>query len=109
MKLVIEKLWDGSGEINTGLCKVKAFSKPNSAGFKVNIFEMYDIQNDKPVQSAKIEIVNPGSEIKGAKLLIMQDGKNFGTIDLNEIPANSTTISRFGYLLYIVRVNWRLK
>lgn len=94
LKLTIEKVWDGSGEINTGLCKVKAFSKPNSAGFKVNIFEMYDVQNDKPVQSAKIEIVNPGKEVEGAKLLIMQDGKSFGTINLNEIPANSTTIQQ---------------
>jgi len=27
LKLVIETVWDGSGEKNTGLCKVKAFSK----------------------------------------------------------------------------------
>lgn len=94
VKLSIEKVWDGSGKINTGLCKIKAFSKPNSASFKINIFEMYDIRNDKPVQSAKIEIVNPGNEIKGAKLLIMQDGKNFGTIELNEIPAMSATIQQ---------------
>ena len=91
IKITIEKVWDGLGENNTGLCKVKAFSKPNSASFKVNIFEMYDVINDKAVQSAKIEIVNPGSGITGAKLLIMQDGKNFGTIELNEIPANSVT------------------
>ena len=94
VKIIIEKLWEGSGEINTGLCKVKAFSKPNTASFEVNIFEMYDVQNEKPVQSAKIEIVNPGSEIKGAKLLVMQDGKSFGSIDLAEIPANSSEIQQ---------------
>ena len=92
VKLSLEKLWDGSGVTNTGLCKVKAFSKPNSASFKVNIFEMYGVQDDKPVQSAKIEIVNPGKEIKKAKILITQDGKKFGTIELNEIPGNSSTV-----------------
>lgn len=91
VKLAIENVWDASGEKNTGLCKVKAFSKPNSANFKVSIFEMYDIKNDKPVQSAKIEIVNPDGKIKGAKLVIMQDGQKFGTLELNEIPANSVT------------------
>ena len=89
VKLVVEKIWDGSGEKNTGLCKVNAFSKSNSATFKVSIFEMYDFQNGKPVQSSKIEIVNPGNAIKEAKLLIMQDGKYFGTVELNEIPPNS--------------------
>jgi alpha-mannosidase len=94
IKITIEKLWDGSGEINTGLCKVKAFSQPNSASFNISIFEMYDVQNDKPVQSAKIEIVNPGVEIKGARLLVMQDGKSFGTIELKTIPANSSEIQQ---------------
>jgi alpha-mannosidase len=94
LKLTVKKVWDGSGEKNTGLCKVKAFPKPNTAGFKVNILEMYDFQNEKPVQSAKIQIVNPGPDIKGAKLLIMQDGKSFGTIDLAVIPAKSSSIQQ---------------
>lgn len=91
LKIVIDKVWEASGETNTGLCKIKAFSKPNSAGLKVNTFEMYEIQNDKPVQSAKIEIVNPGEAIKGANLLITRDGKDFGMVELNDIPANSVT------------------
>ena len=80
LKIEIETVWDGSGEKNTGLCKVKAFTEANAADFKVDIFEMYDIQNDKPVQSAKIEILNPGGTINDARLLIMKDGKNFGTL-----------------------------
>ena len=91
VKLAIKTVWKGSGVTNTGLCKVRAFSKPNTASSKVSIFEMYDVQNDKPVQSAKIEILNPGSKIKGAKLLISQDGKDFGSVALAEIPANSST------------------
>lgn len=91
VKFTIESLWDNSGEINTGLCKVKAFARPNSAGFKVDIFEMYDMINDNPVQSAKIGIVNPGKEISGAQLKVLRDGKSFGNISLTEIPANSVT------------------
>jgi alpha-mannosidase len=94
VKITIKKVWDEVGQLTTGLCKVKAFSRPNTPGFDVSIFEMYDVQNDKPVQSAKIQIVNPGNEIKGAKLLIMQDGKNFGTIELNSIPSKSVTIQQ---------------
>ena len=94
LKLAIEKVWDGSGEVNTGICKIMAFSKPNPAGFKVSIFEMYDVQNDKPVQSAKIQIVNPGSEIKGAKVLVIAGGKNVAACDLTDIPANSATIQQ---------------
>jgi len=94
LKIEIETVWDGSGEINTGLCKVKAFSAANSADFKVDIFEMYDIQNEKPVQSAKIEILNPGGPINDARLVIMKDGKNFGTLELLEIPATSVSIQQ---------------
>ncbi len=91
VKIVIEKVWENSGEINTGLCKLKAFSESNSANFKVDIFEMYDFQNNKPVQSAKIEIINSGEKIENSKLLVMQDSKIFSTIELKEIPANSVT------------------
>jgi alpha-mannosidase len=91
VKFTIEKLWDKSGELNTGMCKIKAYAKPNPAGFRIDIYEMYDIQNDKPVQSAKIQIVNPGNDIKEAKLLITNNGKDFGTIQMNDIPARSVT------------------
>ncbi len=94
VKLTVEKVWDGSGENNTGLCKIKAFSKANPVSLKINTFEMYDIQNDKSVQSAKIEIVNPGKAIMGAKLEISREGKGFATLELKEIPAKSATIQQ---------------
>lgn len=94
VKFMIDKIWEGSGELNTGLCKVKAFSKPTITSLSVTTFEMYDIQNDKPVQSAKIELVNPGEAIKDAQLVITRDGKDFGTIGLSEIPARSVTIQQ---------------
>ena len=89
LKIIIEEVWEASGEKNTGLCKVKAFSEANTATFRVDVFEMYHILNGKAVQSAKIEILNPGQAIKDASLLIMKDGENFGTLKLDEIPAAS--------------------
>jgi len=89
LKFTIEQVWEGSGIENTGLCKVKAFAEPHQTGFEINTFEMYDVKNDQPVQSAKIEIVNNGNSVKGAQLIIFHEGKKFGVIDLDEIPASS--------------------
>jgi alpha-mannosidase len=91
VKIIIETLREGSGVMNTGLCKVKAFSKPSQANLKVEVHEMYDIQDDKLAQSAKIEIANPGNEIKRAKLSIIQEGINIEMQELNDIPANSVS------------------
>ena len=94
LKIVIQTVWEGSGELNTGLCKVKAFSKSNEASLTVKTFEMYDLQNDKPVQSAKIEITNPGEDIQGAKLEIRENDKIFGLLDLKDIPSKSATVQQ---------------
>lgn len=94
LKISIDDLWENSGEKNTGLCKVKAFSKPNPADFKVEVFEMYNMLDEKPVQSAKIEILNPGNKISDANLVIRKEGKVFGTIKLAEIPATSVSIQQ---------------
>ncbi len=91
LKISIEQIWEGSGEENTGLCKVKAFAESHHTGFQINTFEMYDVKNDTPVQSAKIEIVNTGTAVKGAQLIIRNNGEKYGMINLDEIPANSVT------------------
>lgn len=91
LKIVIEQVWESSGKSNTGLCKLKVFSKPSSAVLKVNTFEMYDIQQDKFVQSAKIEIVNPGKKITEAKLHLLDNGTEIGVIELDEIPSHSVS------------------
>jgi len=94
IKIMVEKVWEGSGEDNTGLCKVKAFSMSHQTDFGINTFEMYDVKNDQPVQSAKIEIVNIGKAVKGAQLIIDHEGKRFGVVDLDEIPENSVAIQQ---------------
>ena len=109
VKFTIEKVWDNSGELNTGMCKIKAFSKPNPARFRVDIFEMYDVQNEKPVQSAKIQIVNPGNEINEANLLISANGKKFGTVKLTGIPARSVTTQQIWIPVVYSRSNLTFK
>jgi len=94
LKFTVEQVWENSGEGNTGLCKVKAFPQQHEADFRISVFEMYDVQNDQPVQSAKIEILNPGKVIENAELQITRNGKEFGKVKLAEIPAHSASIQQ---------------
>ncbi len=97
LRIIIEKLWEGSGALNTGLCKVKAFSEPVLANVKVDIYDMYEIKDSELKQSAKIEIVNPGNEIKGANLSVIKDGKTLGMQQLETIPAKSVTTQQIWF------------
>ncbi len=91
LKITIEQVWEGSGAENTGLCKVKAFSASHEPGFDLQTFEMYDVKDGLPIQSATLEIVNTGGAVHGAHLLIESEGKKTATVDLDEIPANSVS------------------
>lgn len=94
IRIQVESVWKGSGKKNTGLCKVKAFSQTHESGFKPHFFELYDVKNDQPVQSVKLEIINQGSAISGAQLQVSDEGKKFCTIELNDIPENSVTMQQ---------------
>jgi alpha-mannosidase len=91
IKFTVEKVWAGSGVDRTGLCKVKAFAEAHKTGFEITTSDMYDIQNDQPVQAAKLEIVNNGSAVKNAQLVLTLKNKKFGVVNLDEIPENSVT------------------
>ena len=91
LKFTIEQVWEGSGVDRTGLCKVKAFAEAHKTGFEITTSDMYNIRNDQPVQAAKLEIVNNGSTVKGAQLVLTLKDKKFGVVNLEEIPANSVT------------------
>ncbi len=94
VKVEIISVWENSGINNTGLCKVMAFSKPSISTIQVNVFEMYDVKGEKPVQSAKVEIINPGATIRNSKLQIFNEAELFEQISLDEIPAKSTTVQQ---------------
>ena len=91
VKFTVEQVWEGSGVDRTGLCKVKAYAEAHKTDFEIKTSDMYDIQNDHPVQAAKLEIVNNGSTVKNAQLVLTLQGKKFGEVKLNEIPASSVT------------------
>ncbi|GEM_PF-815543 len=91
LKITIEQVWEGSVAGNTGLCKVKAFATPHQADFDLQTFEMYDIKDGIPLQSAELKIINPGGVIQGARLFLEIDGKKTGMLDLEEIPPNSVS------------------
>ena len=91
LKFTVEQVWEGSGVDRTGLCKVKAYAEAHKTDFEITTSEMYDIQNDQPVQAAKLEIINNGSAVKNAQLVLTLQGKKFGEVKLNEIPASSVT------------------
>ena len=91
LKFTVEQVWEGSGIERTGLCKVKAYAEPHKTDFEIKTSDMYDIQNGRPVQAAVIEIVNNGSGVKNAILELIREGKKFGVVKLEEIPANSVT------------------
>lgn len=91
LKITIEEVWEGSGEGNTGLCKVKAFSASHHSDFDLQTFEMYDVKDGIPLQSAELKIINTGGDVKGARLLMESEGKKYAEVDLDEIPANSVS------------------
>jgi len=94
IRIQVESVWEGSGKKNTGLCKVKAFAQSHEVGFLPHFFELYDIKNDQPVQSIKLEITNLGSSVGDARLQVSDNGKEFCSIKLNEIPENSVTMQQ---------------
>ncbi len=93
-RLSIDRLWDNSARGRTGLGKLQVYGEEHGPQFKVELFEMYRMQGDTPVRSAKIELLNPGEEIAGARLNVSHNGKKHATLDLETIPARSVTVQQ---------------
>ncbi len=94
VKITFLDLWDNSTAQHTGLGKLQAYGTTHTPTFRVDLYEMYDMQGDTPVQSAKIEIVNPGTIIRGAVLRVQCDGKPYAELALADIPAHSSSIQQ---------------
>ncbi len=91
IRFVVNEVWPEAGSQGTGLGKIKVFPKPHAASFQVFAYAMYDARGGVAVQSATLEIINPGDEIRGAKLQISSDAGNPSTIPLADIPARSVS------------------
>lgn len=94
VRVTLLDLWDNSTAKHTGLGKLQAYSTPHAPSFRVDLYEMYEMRDKTPVQSAKIEIVNPGETIRGAVLSIRAAGKPYAELKLADIPARSSSIQQ---------------
>jgi len=91
IRFVVNEVWPEAGSQGTGLGKIRVFPKPHAASFQVFVYGMYDARGGAAVQSATLEIINPGIEIRGAKLQISSEAGNLSTIPLAEVPARSVS------------------
>src|SRR5208337_3329783 len=73
----------------TGLGRVMAYSRPHAPAFRIAAYDNYDVREGRSVQSATLEIVNPGEEIAGAQLQVSQGGSVLLNAPLESIPARA--------------------
>ena len=89
MRIAVEETWKEPGAQGTGLGKVRVFSWPHEPSFSITAYQMYDVHEEKPVQTATVEIINPGNETAGASLQVSQAGTVLTNAPLQNIPARA--------------------
>lgn len=94
VRMTLLDLWDNSAADHTGLGKLQAYGAAHAPAFRVETHDMYDMQGDRPVQSAKIEIVNPGETIRGGVVEIRCAGKPYAELKLADVPARSVSVQQ---------------
>lgn len=91
VRITIDSVWQEPNSQGTGLGSIRAFARPHSASFEVFVYTMYDAQAGKPVQSATIEVANPGPQVDGGALQVLQAGKLLASIPLGTFAARSAS------------------
>jgi hypothetical protein len=91
LRITIHDTWPEANTQGTGLGKVRVFGKRHGAGFYISVYAMYDAQAGAAVQSATVEVVNPGGEVGVATLLAMQAGKPLTKAPLGIFAAQSVS------------------
>jgi alpha-mannosidase len=89
VRITIEDVWAEEGREGTGIGKVRIFARPHGRTFDLTTYSMYDAPQGMPVQSATLEVINPGQEVRNARLQISREGKVLATIPLQTLPAQS--------------------
>jgi alpha-mannosidase len=89
VRITIDDTWPEAHSQGTGLGKVRAFATPHAPSFEITAWAMYDAREGKALQSATIDIVNPGSEVAGARLEVAHEGNTLMSVPLETIPARS--------------------
>jgi len=89
VRITIDEVWPEAGREGTGLGKVRIFARPHLRSFDLSVYTMYDAHDGIPVQSATLTAVNPGAEVRDARLQISRQGKILMTVPLETLPAQS--------------------
>jgi alpha-mannosidase len=89
VRITIDEIWPEDGRQGTGLGKVRIFARPHDCSFDLSVFAMYDVHDGMPVQSATIAVINPGVEVRDARLQVSHAGKVLTTIPLEALPTQS--------------------
>ena len=89
MRIEVEEIWKEPGTQGTGLGRVMVYSRVHAPAFSITAYDNYDVHEERPVQSATLEIVNPGEEIAGARLQVSQGGAVLMIAPLESIPARA--------------------
>jgi alpha-mannosidase len=91
LRISIENIWPESDRRGTGLGKIQVFPRLHRPDFEVTVYATYDVQHDKAVQAATLQILNPQGETAGGHLQISRQGAIVASIPLAVIPKQSVT------------------
>jgi alpha-mannosidase len=89
VRITIDEIWPEDGREGTGLGKVRIFARPHLRSFDLSVYSMFDAHEGLPVQSATLAVINPGAEVRDARLQVSREGKILMTIPLETLPAQS--------------------
>ena len=91
VRITINDTWPEPNTEGTGLGKVRVFGQRHAPTFEISAYAMYDARDGMAVQSATIELVNPGGEIGEGRLQVLQAGKVLMTVPLEALPSQSAS------------------
>ena len=91
VRIAIDDVWQEPKTRGTGLGSIRVFGRPHTASFEVFVYTMYDVQAGKPIQSATIEVANPGPQVDGGILQVLLAEKLLAAIPLGVCPAHSVS------------------
>jgi alpha-mannosidase len=91
VRITVDDVWPKSGGKETGIGKVRVFAQKHVTSFHIDTYKMYDADGEQPLQAATLQLINPGKEIKGSKLVVSLRGKVLKQVALGLIPASATT------------------
>ncbi|MBZ5563542.1 MAG: hypothetical protein LAP13_14120 [Acidobacteriia bacterium] len=91
VRITINDTWPEANAQGTGLGKVRVFGQRHAPTLEISVYAMYDAREDVAVQSATLDVVNPGPEVRDGSLQVVQGEKPLGTVPLGTFPAKSVS------------------